>query len=76
MNAIVSQVGEICRYSERHRLSTQGQNPLGRNLKDIPVAVGRGTFESMNHGFNGGAQRPTFRSILLEEPHCLKRWSE
>lgn len=47
MNVIVSQVGEICRYSERHRLSTQGQNPLGRNLKDIPWLWGEGgTFES------------------------------
>lgn len=41
-----------------------------------PVAVGRGTFESMNHSFNDGARRLTFRSILLEEHYRLKRWSK
>ena len=61
--------------------STQGQNPLGRNLKDmqltpLQLAVGRCTAESMNHGFNDGAQRPMVQIDSLRRASSFKRLSE
>lgn len=57
----VSQGGETRGYSERHRLLHAGPESTWEELEGHavdPIAVGRGTAESMNHGFNDGAQRP------------------